>query len=129
MAPFNEKRKWLRVEKKIKIDAIVVDPGKEGALFKLDPLWTKDVGGNGLGLITKARLAVGVSIDLKFQLPGQDKLIEAKGRVVWSKLEDGSDDVYRIGVAFQEINDKDRLVIMKFVESEAKKVIESKKQP
>ncbi len=121
MDPQNEKRKWARVEKKIRIDAIVIDPEKHEGLFKLDPIWTRDVGGNGLGLVTRAHCMVGAVIDLHFQLPGQDQPIEAKGRVVWSKLEDDSEDQYRIGLAFDEIGESDRKAIMQYVETEARK--------
>jgi len=127
MAADSEKRRWLRVEKKFQINTIQVDPSKKEGLFQLDAAWTKDVGGNGLGLLTRARLAVGVTIDLKFQLPGQAVPIEAKGRVVWSKLEQGSSDEYRIGLAFEQIEPKDRLAIMKFVEAEARRVTEAKR--
>ena len=119
----NEKRKWLRVEKKIKIDAIVIDPAKDkdGGLFRLDAVWTKDIGGNGLGLVTRAHCMVGSAINLDFQLPGVAKAIHAKGRVVWSKLDEGFKDQYRIGVAFESIDETDRQALMRYIEAEAKK--------
>jgi hypothetical protein len=116
-----EKRKWTRVERRFRISAIVIDPEKSEDLFKLDPVWTRDVGGNGLGLVTRVHCMVGAAIDLHFQLPGQAEPIHAKGRVVWSKLEDGSDDEYRVGIAFDRIREPDRQAIMRYVESEAKK--------
>ncbi len=123
MAAAQEKRQWLRVEKRIKVNAIIIDPAQTDSLFKLDPIWTKDVGGNGLGLITNARCMVGLAIDLHFQLPGLKDPIEAKGRVVWSMLEDETKNEYRIGVAFDKINEIDRKAIVRYVESEAKKVL------
>ena len=126
MAPFGEKRKWTRIERRIKIDAILVDPEKREGLFKLDAVWTKDVGGNGLGLVTRAHCMVGSTVDLHFQLPGTQKPIEAKGRIVWSKLEENSNDQYRIGVAFAEIKESDRQAIMRYVESEAQKQSKSR---
>ena len=119
----NEKRKWLRVEKKIKIDAIVIDPAKDKdkGLFRLDAVWTKDIGGNGLGLVTRAHCMVGSAINLDFQLPGAEKPIHAKGRVVWSKLDEGFKDQYRIGVAFESIGEADRQALMRYIEAEAKR--------
>ena len=99
----------------------MIDPQNKESVFKLDPIWTKDVGGDGLGLVTKAHCAVGAKLDLHFQIPNQMKMIEAKGRVVWSKIDDEAIKQYRIGVAFESIADADRIAIMKYIESEAKK--------
>ena len=118
----SEKRKWARLEKKIKIDAIIIDPSQKEGLFKLDPVWTKDVGGNGLGLITNAHCMVGLGIDLHFQIPGTNEPIQAKGRVVWSMLDGNSKNQYRIGVAFDTINEADRQAIVRYVETEARKI-------
>ena len=117
-----DKRKWPRVGKRIKIDAIMVDPANKEALFKLDPIWSKDVGGNGLGLVTRVHCRVGVVMDLHFQLPSQSQPIHAKGRVVWSKLEDNAQNEYRIGVAFDSIDENDRKAIMRYIDSEVGKI-------
>ena len=129
MNPRDEKRKFARVEvgKKFRLDAIVIDPEKHESLFKLDPVWTRDIGGNGLGLRTHAHCMVGAEVDLHFQLPGQDEPIAAKGRVVWGKLEDNSNHEYRVGIAFKEIEEKDRQAIMKYVEMEARKQLKSQR--
>ncbi len=122
MSDQTEKREWPRVSKRIKINAIVIDPQKKESLFDLDPVWTRDVGGNGLGLVTRVRCAVGAGIDVEFHLPRTDKPIKAKGRVVWSKLEDEAGHSYRVGVAFTEITEAERKAIRQYVEVEAKKV-------
>lgn len=126
MSP-DEKRKYARIEvgKKFRIDAILIDPEKHETLFKLDPVWTRDIGGNGLGLKTRAHCLVGTEVDLHFQLPGEEHPIKAKGRVVWSKLEDGSDKDYRVGIAFKYIDERDRRDIMNYVEHEARKQVQS----
>lgn len=119
--PDNERRQWPRVERKIQIDAIVIDPEKEDSLFSADAAWTKDVGGNGLGLVTPARCAVGSSIGLQFHLPGREKAVETKGLVVWSKLEDNPERTYRIGVGFESIEEADREAVMRYIDAETKK--------
>mgnify|MGYP001613066790 CR=1 FL=1 len=117
----SERRKWTRVKKRIRINAIVIDSNQKEGLFRMDAVWTKDIGGNGLGLVTRAHCVVGSAIDVNFHLPGQEKAIEAKGRVVWSKLDEEVPGEYRIGVAFETIGETDRQTIMHYVESEAKK--------
>lgn len=116
-----DKRKFQRIEKKFNIDAILIDPQNRESQFTLDPVWTKDVGGDGLGLITKVHCAVGARLNLHLQIPNYEKVIEARGRVVWSKIDDEGQKQYRIGVAFESIEDTDRIAIMKYVATEAKK--------
>ena len=115
-----EKRKFTRVDQRVSVNAIVVDPSDDKTLFKLDPVWSKDVGGNGLGLVTSVHCRVGAVMDLEFQLPTREGPVHAKGRVVWSKLGD-NDKEYRIGVAFYSISDEDRDAIVRYVNVEAGK--------
>ncbi len=116
-----DKREWPRIEKRVQVNAAVIDPSNEKASFKLDPIWSKDVGGNGLGLLTSIHCMVGSAMALEFLLPNTKEPIRAKGRVVWSKLEDGSNKQYRVGVAFESISDSDREAIIRYVTAEAGK--------
>lgn len=116
-----DKRHWARAQKSFRIDVIIVDPSNQETPFKLDPLWTRDVGGNGLGLVTSVHCMVGAVMDLQFQLPNREEPIHTRGRVVWSKLEDGSNSKYRIGIAFDNINKADQQAIINYVNEEASK--------
>lgn len=123
---FIERRKTPRVEKKFKITAIAIDAEQGDSLFTVDSVWSHDLNGTGLGLVTQVRCVVGLPIDIEFRLPGKREAIKAKGRVVWSKLDDEAKGLYRVGVAYESIDEADRRAITSYLKSEAKKTKKAK---
>jgi hypothetical protein len=102
----------------------LIDPSKKQHVFKLDPAWTKDVGGHGVGLVTRAHCMVGSKLKLRFGIPGRPKPFEAEGTVVWSQLDDSSGShEYRIGVAFDTVSKDDHQALMRFVEEQAERSV------
>jgi len=60
---------------------------------------------------------VGTSIKMRFRLPGEDKAIEADGKVVWAYKQAGSAEPNStgMGIQFTEIEANDRERIAQFV--------------
>ena len=127
--PMNErknKREWTRIQKELKVDVVSVVPRGGRASLKLDPILTKDVSGNGLGFVVSTDCAVGSILNLCFELPDRKETIQASAKVIWSKPKEETGRAHQIGVAFQEIEDLDRLAIIRYVEIEAKREAQGK---
>lgn len=112
-----DRRKWPRLERELPIRITQAQPpaivGKEG--FSIDPVWTRDLGGAGLGLNAPVHCPIGSELKLLFKLPGRDGEISATVTVVYSKLETGKKKVYRVGVSYRNIAEDERQAIIYYV--------------
>ena len=60
---------------------------------------------------------------LKFSLPGTDRMIEARGRVIWVNRLTGEEALFNgMGIHFTEISDEDRELIASYVNNELKRL-------
>jgi c-di-GMP-binding flagellar brake protein YcgR len=75
---------------------------------------TKDIGAGGICLITTSPILVGKEVDIKFHIPDEQKPVKVVGRIVWNEGKEGS---FYNGIQFIRINDSDRELIGKFVDS------------
>ena len=112
-----DRRKWPRLARELPIKLVRAKPidlsQKSG--FSIDPSWTRDLGGAGLGLNAPVHCPIGTQLELEFNLPGRDESIHATVAVVYSKLEAGERESYRVGVSYKSINEDERQAIIYYV--------------
>jgi len=73
-----------------------------------------DLSGGGMRVITKSDLSAGQNITLRFSLPGSEREMMVRGRVVLSFF-DASRQQYAHGVAFTQIAAPDQSEIVEFI--------------
>ncbi len=77
----------------------------------------------GTFLHTKIFILTGAMLELKFSLPGIDRVFDIKGVVRWSTNEVSSKTLFGgYGIMFSSATDEDREVLRNFVESEKKRI-------
>jgi c-di-GMP-binding flagellar brake protein YcgR len=108
----NDKRKYKRTN--ISID-VEYDLSSEQVWLESR---TRDISGGGICLITTERLSLRSEVELRFQLPDQDLLIMAVGKVVWTdEVQTSKKEIlHAVGIQFVKIPDEARDYIMKYVE-------------
>ncbi len=112
-----DRRKWPRLARELPVKLVrtkPVDLSKKGG-FSIDPAWTRDLGGAGLGLNAPVHCPIGTQLEIEFNLPGRDERIRAAVTVVYSKLEAGDRKTYRVGVSYKSINEDERQAIIYYV--------------
>lgn len=112
-----ERRKWPRLARELPIKIVRTRPAEisKRSGFSIDPVWTRDLGGAGLGLNAPVHCPIGTELDLDFELPGRDGHIHAVVAVVYSKLEEGDKESYRVGVSYKTISEDERQAIIYYV--------------
>ncbi len=77
----------------------------------------KNISSGGAFIQTKELQSIGTEIKLRFRLPGEENLIEAKGKVAWVYTQPGKTrpNASGIGVQFTDISEGARLRIQDFV--------------
>lgn len=104
-----------RVPVSIPVDFRLGDITRTGFLLNLSE--------TGTFLHTKAELLTGAMLQLTFNLPNSDKIIEAKGIVKWSTSEVASKTLFGgYGVMFTSIPDDHMESLKSFVDSEIKRL-------
>lgn len=111
-----ERRKYLRLEKDIKVVYKVIDKLGEYEIS------TRDMGGGGLNLLLNERLEQGTLLELSITLPEEKQPFFALVKVAWQKSEPtvtkDSKIYYETGVEFLKLDLKHRLSIIHHVYSE-----------
>lgn len=79
--------------------------------------YMKQVGQGGLFIEHKDPPQMGSELEVNFNLPGDSKMIHAKGKVVWRMTTHSELFAKGVGLKFTEISDEDRKRIGAFVES------------
>lgn len=72
-----------------------------------------DLGRGGLGVWTTTPLPPGTTVDVRFRLPGTERAVEVRSRVVWSDRRRG------MGLRFEEVDSRDQAAIDEFVDRNA----------
>ena len=82
---------------------------------------SKDISSGGLCIIVIEKLEPGAVLNLRFSLPELNKIVNAKGKVIWVKeLRIGkkkAGDFYEAGIEFMEIDQEERERIKDYVSS------------
>ncbi len=93
------------------IDVVYKMPDKSGpGVISL----AKDVSASGMKLLTQKNLKLDTLLDIKIDLPKQEGLVSALGKVVWYKRRGG------IGIKFLMIRPKDEDRHMEFIDKNLK---------
>ena len=103
-------RKYLRVH--ADFPTTVILPGHELVLVGK----AVDLGGGGMRVVTATDLPSGQAIVLRFTLPGKDRELLVRGRIVLS-FYDASNRQYAHGVAFTQYAPSDQEAIGEFIAS------------
>jgi c-di-GMP-binding flagellar brake protein YcgR len=101
-------RKYLRVN--ADFPAIVILPGHELILSGK----AVDLSGGGMRVVTATDLPSGQTIVLRFSLPGQERELLVRGRIVLS-FYDASTKQYAHGVAFTQYAPNDQEAIAEYI--------------
>ena len=75
-------------------------------------VYSKNISESGIALISDTEFTNGQFIQLKFTLPGNNREVQAHGKVV--RTAPVSDNFFEIGVSFWDVEEEDRLLLEKF---------------
>ena len=111
-----ERRKFVRLQFRLKAKCRVL--GTEDPLSSL----SRNIGGGGISLFTKRRLAAGTVLGIEVYFPGRMAPVRFTGEVIWSGelITSGAQDAlntYETGVQFLDITPEDRTYILKYAET------------
>jgi len=83
--------------------------------------YSSDLGGGGIRMATDEDLPLGAVLMLHFPLPGLDREVVAKGRIVLSFF-NAEEKRFLHGIAFTQIDPRDQDEIVKYVSSEVQRL-------
>jgi len=111
-----ERRKFVRLQSRLKAKCWVL--GTEEPLSLL----SRNIGGGGISLFTKRRLAAGTVLGIEVYFPGRVAPVRFTGEVIWSGelITSGVQDAlntYETGVRFLDITPGDHAYILKYAET------------
>ena len=111
-----ERRKFVRLQARLKAKCWVL--GTEEPLGSL----SRNIGGGGISLYTKRRLAAGTVLGIEVYFPGRLAPVRFTGEVIWSGelITSGTQDAlntYETGVRFLDITSEDRAYVLKYAET------------
>lgn len=112
----DERRKPLRIPLSVPVDYVTGKEDHTGHLLSISD--------TGMFLHTDhEELFKGAHIEFKFKLPASDYLIRVQGIIKWTTKEtQGEHPAQGAGVAFEKISDQDKEVIIKYIDTESKKL-------
>ena len=104
------RRQFVRVAVTLPVEFSVEGEPKphDGSVF--------DLGAGGMRLVASYDLPARSNVGLKFHLPGTERTVQARGRVVLSFFA-RNEQKFHHGIAFTSIEQGDRTAILGFVES------------
>ena len=112
-----EKRRFLRLSVNVEVNFSVLDERQACAYSTA----SKNLSAGGICIVSFRPVLAGSLLDLRFAIPGLDRFILSKGKVVWvSELNVGgvkSDKGYELGVEFIDIKEEDRKKIQDYTVS------------
>src|SRR3989338_5984463 len=111
-----ERRKFVRLQSRLKANCWVL--GTEESLSLL----SRNIGGGGISLFTKRRLAPGTVLGIEVYFPSRLAPVRFTGEVIWSgglitSGEQDSLNTYETGVQFLDITPEDHACILKYAET------------
>ena len=113
-----EHRQFIRIREYL---LTLVRFAKTGNVYRA---LTKDIGGNGLRLLTEELIDAGAPVEVEIKLPDREEPIRFTGEVVWSKLVEKEQRSYKnpkaeTGVKFLQIDPGDRTIITQYAKLNA----------
>lgn len=81
---------------------------------------SSDLGGGGVRLATEEDLPLGTILTLRFPLPGLDRVVVVRGRIVLS-FYNAEDQRFMHGIAFTSIDPRDQEEIIRYVAAEVQR--------
>ena len=111
-----ERRKFVRLQSRLKAKCWVL--GSEEPLSST----SRNIGGGGISLFTKRRLAPGMVLGIEVFFPGRLAPVRFTGEVIWSGelITSGAQDAintYETGVRFLDITPEDQAYVLKCAET------------
>ena len=111
-----ERRKFVRLQARLKSKCWVL--GTEEPLSST----SRNIGGGGISLFTKRRLAAGTVLGIEVFFPGRLAPVRFTGEVIWSGelITSGAQDAlntYETGVRFLDITPEDRAYVLTYAET------------
>ena len=111
-----ERRKFVRLQSRLKAKCWVL--GTEESLSSL----SRNIGGGGISLFTKRRLAPGTVLGIEVYIPDRLAPVRFTGDVIWSGelITSGAQDAlntYETGVRFLDITPEEREFILRYAET------------
>ena len=82
---------------------------------------SSDLGGGGIRLATAEDLPLGSVLLLRFQIPGQEREVVARGRIVLS-FYNADEKQFFHGIAFTQIDPRDQDEIIRYVAAEVQRL-------
>ena len=109
-----ERRKYPRIH------ATFVEYSPIGEIIPQKKSFTENVGPGGICFLVDEEIKLKTHLSLKIYLPDSQEVIEAKGKVVWTKassfLSVGKGNHYDLGLEFVEIDEYDQQRIWQYIE-------------
>jgi c-di-GMP-binding flagellar brake protein YcgR len=104
------RRQFVRVEVSLPVEFSLEGEANshDGSVF--------DLGAGGMRLVASYDLPPRANVNLKFRLPAADRVLMARGHVVLSFFQ-RNEQKFHHGIAFTNIDPKDRVVIADFVQA------------
>lgn len=106
----NDKRRHIRIESTNLLNFVCM--GEDGEPYHQGMGRTLNVSENGILLETYKPLDSQTPILITLSI--EDELVDIEGEVVF--LKKSAKDIYVAGVQFSQINDKERMILLKFIE-------------
>ncbi len=109
-----EKRKFIRLELPIEVKyRISIDPVVENKSL------SKDISAGGLRMILKEKLPPGLLLEIKINIPDDERLISTSGEIVWQdEIVIDREVKYETGIRFVNISTEDREKISRYIRKE-----------
>lgn len=110
----DERRRYVRLDTRLQISYTVLQKEKETRVSE-----TMDISGGGIRVLLLDPVPLNAPLQLTIALPDNSKPIVCFGKVVWveefSVLSDKKENRFETGVAFTDIDSKDRDRIIQYV--------------
>ena len=106
-----ERRKFPRFRSRLTLTYAVLGTHQQGQAI------TQDVSGGGIRFIAEHRLNPGAHLDMTMRIAGREEPVKFIGKVVWvrpieARVSPSADAHVEVGVQFQDIDPKDRVLII-----------------
>ena len=112
----SDKRKHMRVKSRNLLNYVCM--GEDGEPYHQGMGRTLNVSESGILLETYKPLDLQTSIAITIGI--QNELVDIEGEVIF--LKESTKDVYVAGIRLSQINDKERMILLKFIQAFKKKI-------
>ena len=107
----NDKRKHIRVESTNLLNFVCM--GEDGEPYQQGMGRTLNVSEAGMLLETYKPIDVQTRISITIGI--EEELVDIEGEIIF--LKESDKDIYEAGIKFSQINDTERMILLKFIEA------------